>query len=208
MTSTQLSGFWTPSPLVYILARSYNNLLEQPCREPGTKRTLPRPNLEWSFNETIDEDTQYCKSVLRVAYVYCDLCSYVASAQPDSAKRWWGRWEGWVEDIDFLFYVFIWYFRYILEPSQPTPRYCFANPLILVRRWDNIAGLAIRGHPFITFAKFSGFWTPSPLVRFLGWIIRLNSRNLAYYVRFWVPSPLPLSANVINGSPLTKYEAW
>ena len=23
----------------------------------------------------------------------------------------------------------------------------------------------IRGHPFITFAKFLGFWTPSPLVR-------------------------------------------
>ena len=27
-------------------------------------------------------------------------------------------WEGWVENIDFLFYVFKWYFRYILEPSQ------------------------------------------------------------------------------------------
>ena len=26
----------------------------------------------------------------------------------------------------------------------------------------------LRGHPFITFAKISGFWTPSPLVRSQG----------------------------------------
>ena len=41
------------------------------------------------------------------------------SPQPDSAYRWWGRLGGWVENIDFLFYVFKWYFRHILEPSQP-----------------------------------------------------------------------------------------
>ena len=59
----------------------------------------------------------------------------------------------------------------------------------------------IMGHPFITFAKFSRFWTPSPplLVCFLGWIIGLNSCNLAYYIRFWVPSPPP---------PLCERNKW
>ena len=38
----------------------------------------------------------------------------------------------------------------------------------------------VRWHPFITFAKFSGFWTPSPLVCMLARSIELNPRNLPY----------------------------
>ena len=60
--------------------------------------------------------------------------------------------------------------------------------------------------PFIrTSAKFLGFWTPSPLVRNQGWSTVVNSRNLPYCIRILVKffdPPLPLSANVINGSPL------
>ena len=48
----------------------------------------------------------------------------------------------------------------------------------------------VRGHPFITFAKFLGFWNPPPLVCNQGWSTVLNSRNLPYCIRFWVPSPL------------------
>ena len=42
--------------------------------------------------------------------------------------------------------------------------YVHTHALGLGSLWANF----IRGHPFITFAKFSGFWTPSPLVRILG----------------------------------------
>ena len=41
-------------------------------------------------------------------------------------------------------------------------------------------------------AKFSGFWTPSPLVRILPRSIVVNPRNLPYYVCFWA-TPLPPS---------------
>ena len=40
--------------------------------------------------------------------------------------------------------------------------------------------------------RFSGFLDPlPPLVRILVRLVRLNSRNLPYYVRFWAPSPPP-----------------
>ena len=52
--------------------------------------------------------------------------------------------------------------------------------------------------PFIrTSAKFLGFWTPSPLVRILARSIRVNPRNLPYYVCFWANPPSPLSADVL-----------
>ena len=51
-----------------------------------------------------------------------------------------------------------------------------AVPLMLAQPSASLTAVAIRGrklifvrgHPFITFTKFSGFLTPSPLVRFLG----------------------------------------
>ena len=52
--------------------------------------------------------------------------------------------------------------------------------------------------PFIrTSAKFLGFWTPSPLVRILARSIRVNPRNLPYYVCFWANPPPPLGADVL-----------
>ena len=59
----------------------------------------------------------------------------------------------------------------------------------------------VRGHPFITFAKFSGFWAPSPPLFAV-------SRNLsvllfAKLATSFTPLP-PLGANVINGSPLSR----
>ena len=38
---------------------------------------------------------------------------------------------------------------------------------------------------------FRLFRPPPPLVRILARFVRLNSRNLPYYVRFWAPSPPP-----------------
>ena len=58
---------------------------------------------------------------------------------------------------------------------------------------------ANRGLPFSTYAKFSGFLTPSlPLVR-----ISRNLSVLSYAEigNFFIP-PLPLNAYVLNGSPL------
>ena len=52
----------------------------------------------------------------------------------------------------------------------------------------------LRGHPFITFAKFWRFWTPPVLNQ--GWYTVLYSRNLTYLVHshfgliFWPPPPL------------------
>ena len=44
-----------------------------------------------------------------------------------------------------------------------------SSPLDLKQtRVSDLTNQTVRGHPFITFAKFSGFWTPSPLVRNLG----------------------------------------
>ena len=48
------------------------------------------------------------------------------------------------------------------------------------------------------------FWPPSPLVRILAKSVRLNSRNLPYYVCILATSPLPLGAYVLNGSPLSQ----
>ena len=54
----------------------------------------------------------------------------------------------------------------------------------------------IRGHPFITFAKFSGFWTPSPPVRIFTQppLLRTLLGTL----------PLPLGASVLYGWSLTE----
>ena len=57
-----------------------------------------------------------------------------------------------------------------------------------------------REHPFITFAKFPGFWTPSlPFVRISR---NLSVLSFAKLVISLTPPP-PLGANVINGLPLT-----
>ena len=53
---------------------------------------------------------------------------------------------------------------------------------------------AIRKQPLMTSAKFSDFWTPSPPPP-----LSTFSRNLPYGPPLLRP---PLSANVINGSPL------
>ena len=59
----------------------------------------------------------------------------------------------------------------------------------------------LRGQPIKYVRRFFGFFDPpSPLVRILVKSAVLKSRNLAYYVRFWVPSPL--RAYVLNGCPL------
>ena len=61
--------------------------------------------------------------------------------------------------------------------------------------------------PSIKYVRiFSGFLDPlpPPLVRILARLVRLNSHNLPYYVRFWAPSPLPLGTYVLNGCPLVK----
>ena len=51
--------------------------------------------------------------------------------------------------------------------------------------------------------KIFGIFDPlPPLVRILARFVRLNSRNLPYYICFWVSSPLPLGAYVLNGCPL------
>ena len=47
---------------------------------------------------------------------------------------------------------------------------------------DTVNG--IRGRPYMTSAKFSGFWTSSPLVRIWDWSTVLNSSNLPYYIFF------------------------
>ena len=50
-----------------------------------------------------------------------------------------------------------------------------------------------RDHTLSTSANFLGFWTPSPpLVRILARSIRVNPRNLPYYVCFWANPPPPL----------------
>ena len=64
----------------------------------------------------------------------------------------------------------------------------------------SIYGNVIREHPLSTYAKFSGFWTPSPpLVRF--------SRNLSVLsyakIDHFFYTPLPLSAYVLYGWSLS-----
>ena len=59
-----------------------------------------------------------------------------------------------------------------------------------------------RGRSQMTSANFLGFWTPSPLVSILDQSIVLKSRNLPYYVRFWITPPSP-SADFICESPHT-----
>ena len=54
----------------------------------------------------------------------------------------------------------------------------------------NYTEISVRGHPFMTSAKFSDFLTPSPLVRSGQLVYTIKSRNLPYFVRFsTTPSP-------------------
>ena len=57
-------------------------------------------------------------------------------------------------------------------------------------------------HVHMTSAKFSGFLTPSPLVCIWVWFTVYNSRNLPYYIWFWVAPLPPPSAVVICTCPL------
>ena len=50
----------------------------------------------------------------------------------------------------------------------------------------------------MTSAKFSGFWTPSPLCMHMG-LIYIHATSLTMYI-FWATPPL--SADVIYGCPL------
>ena len=53
----------------------------------------------------------------------------------------------------------------VLDAQKCTPK--SRGERQLSRLCAELSGfhLSIRGHPFLTFAKFSGFWTPPPLVR-------------------------------------------
>ena len=62
------------------------------------------------------------------------------------------------------------------------------------------------GDTSMTSAKFSDFWTPSPpLVTHFGLIIRVNPRNLPYYVTFWAtPLPPPQCGRHLSIAPKRK----
>ena len=64
-------------------------------------------------------------------------------------------------------------------------------------------GPAVRGHPYMTSSKFSGFWTPSPLVWIWDWSTVLNSRNLTYYIFFWANPPPPSVRTSYMDAPLS-----
>ena len=62
-----------------------------------------------------------------------------------------------------------------------------------------MADVPLWGLPYMTSAKFSGFLTPSPLVRNLDCSIVLNPRNLPYYIFFWgTPSPLSVRTSYMD----------
>ena len=73
-------------------------------------------------------------------------------------------------------------------------------------KFEGDAGLKLekvfRGHPFMTSAKFSDFWTPP--VHIWSQYTVLNPRNLLYIVHISTnhPCPSPLGADIINGRPL------
>ena len=54
--------------------------------------------------------------------------------------------------------------------------------------------------------NFRDFGPPPPLVRILARSMRVNPRNLPYYVCFWAtPSPLPVRTSFMYG-PLTLFQ--
>ena len=75
-----------------------------------------------------------------------------------------------------------------LEEKFPVP--------LAIRSSSRVEGT---GHPFITFAKFSGFYTPSPSY------FAFHATYQYFHSQYWevFKPPSPLDANVINGSPLT-----
>ena len=61
----------------------------------------------------------------------------------------------------------------------------------------------LRSHTSMISTKFSGFWTPPPCSLFgLNHKTKFMQPRLHTTFAFGYPPPLPLSANVINGSPL------
>ena len=68
---------------------------------------------------------------------------------------------------------------------------------------SNEESVLVRGHPFITFAKFSGFWTPSPPCSHFGLTHKTKFTQPRLLRSLLGTLPLPLSANIINGLPLT-----
>ena len=83
------------------------------------------------------------------------------------------------------------------EERRPRSEWADLHLLKKMPAWRHL-----RGRPYKTSAKCSGFWTPSPIVRIWDWFTVLNSRNLPNYIFFWANPPPPLSADVIYGCPL------
>ena len=60
----------------------------------------------------------------------------------------------------------------------------------------------------MTSANFSGFWTPSPLVRIWDWYTVLNSCNLPYYIFFWANPPPPSVRTSYMDARLWIFRGW
>ena len=67
-----------------------------------------------------------------------------------------------------------------------------------------LLGTIHKGRP----QNFRIFGPPPPLVRNLDWSIRLNPRNLPYYVCFWTNPPPPLFADVLYVCSLIMDGPW
>ena len=95
----------------------------------------------------------------------------------------------------------------ICRPFNDSPRRSLLIHLsVSPPKFEGDAGLKLekvfRGHPFMTSAKFSDFWTPP--VHIWSQYTVLNPRNLLYIVHISTnhPCPSPLGADIINGRPL------